>query len=314
MYPSVYTVIVSYNTRDLTMRCIESLKNVKYPTHSIVVVDNGSSDGSEDVIRATYRDVTVIQTHNNLGYTGGNNIGIIHALSTKSDYVLILNPDTIVINYHFITEMVAYLSENSDVGIVGPRVFLREFGNIQNTVLFEPSLKRNIENWFRFRIDPEFAHLSKDNIVEAEVLNGVCLLIRSQCLREIGLFDDNIFMYIEDIDMQHRARANGWRIQYLPINSIIHVQKETGYNMISNVSFLLKRNSVYFLNKIGKKFDAIGFAILSIGLVLMRAVIPLNREGESFSSYIRFTKRLIHSYIAIFEGCKPNKNFGPPYC
>jgi len=313
MYPSVYTVIVNYNTRDLTLKCVESMRKVTYPNHKIVIVDNGSTDGTEDAIRAEYDDVVIVQTHGNLGYTGGNNKGMSYALSNCAEYILVINPDTIVVNFDFITAMVAYLSENSDVGIVGPRVFLRELGNIQNTVLFEPGLKRNIESWFRFRANSEFGRLSKDSIIEAEVLNGVCLLIRSQCLREIGLFDDNIFMYIEDIDMQHRARAKGWRVRYLPVNSIIHDQKEGGYNLTGNVDFLLKRNTVYFLNKIGKRFDSVGFAILSVGLSLIRALIPFNRNGETFGDYIKFTKRLINAYVTILTGREPDKSYGPPY-
>jgi GT2 family glycosyltransferase len=170
-----------------------------------------------------------------------------------------------------------------------------------------------IKHWFRYRTDPKSGLLSSDSIVDAEVLNGVCLLIRSQCLREIGLFDDRIFMYIEDIDMQHRAHAQGWRVQYLPIDSVIHDQKEAGYNLTGNVGFLLKRNTVYFLNKIGKRFDAVGFAVLSVGLTLLRAVIPFNRDGETFGSYIRLAKRLITAYIAILTGCLQSKEFGPPY-
>ncbi len=204
--------------------------------------------------------------------------------------------------------------KNSDVGFAGPRVFLRELGNVQNTVLSEPGLKRNIETWFRFRIDPEFGNRSGDCAVGAEVLNGVCLLIRSQCLHEIGLFDDRLFMYVEDVDMQHRAHAKGWRVQYLPVDSIIHDQKETGYHMTSDVGFLLKRNCVYYLNKIGKRFDAVGYAIFSIGLLLIRAVIPFNRGGETFGDYIKFIKRLIGAYVTILAGGATDKNYGPPYC
>jgi hypothetical protein len=278
-----------------------------------VVVDNGSSDGTEDAVRAKYGEVTLIQTHQNLGYTGGNNAGMVHALSNDADYVLILNPDTIVINPDFLTRMVDHLSQNNDVGFAGPRVFLRELGNIQNTVLHEPSVRRNIESWFRSRTNPEFGRLSGDRVLDVEVLNGVCLLIRSQCLREIGLFDDRLFMYIEDHDMQHRAREKGWRMQYLPVDSIIHDQKEAGYNLTGNVGFLLKRNTVYFLNKIGKRFDAFGYAVFSGALMLMRAFIPFNRGSETFSDYIKFTKRLVNVYVTILTGREPDKSYGPPY-
>jgi len=296
------------------MRCIESLRNVSYLNHAVVLVDNGSSDGTESAVREKYDHVAVIQTHHNLGYTGGNNVGIEYAISNNADYVLILNSDTIVINPDFISEMINYMTENHDVGFAGPRVFLHQFGNIQNTVLSAPSLMRNIECWFRFRANHEFGHRSRNCIVEAGALNGVCLLIRSECIREIGLFDNNLFMYIEDHDMQYRAHLKGWRVRYLPIDSIVHYPTMAVYNLTGNVSFLIKRNSVYFLNKIGKRFDAVGLAVFCIGLTLLRAVIPFKEDGETFGDYIRFSKRLINAYLAILAGRIPSRDFGPPYC
>jgi len=309
--PSVYIIVLTYNSRDVARRCLQSLRGLTYPHHHVVVVDNDSKDGIEAMAREEFPEMTVIQTGANLGYTGGNNRGIEYALAQGADYVLILNPDTSVANLGFIEEMVAYAEAHKDVGIAGPRVFLREAGVVQNTILYPPGLWRNVVQFFRYRLNPGLCQLSGDEVAEAEALNGVCLLIRSDCLRQIGLFDENIFGYIEDADMDHRAHKCGWRIVYLPIDSIVHERSPEGLEMTGGVSFLLKRNSVYFLYKIGKRFDAWGYAILSLLLLLARGVATFSFKG--FAEYLRFSRKLALAYHRILFGYKLDKSFGPPF-
>src|SRR5262249_10291739 len=126
-----------------------------------------------------------------------------------------------------------------------------------------------------------------------------------------GLFDENIFMYIEDADMDYRAQARGWRISYLPVDSVIHLQKQEGYHMTGMVSFLLKRNSVYFLCKNGKKLDAWGYAMISLSLLVVRGVFTFNLG--SFVEYLSFTRKLATAYHRILFGYKPDESFGPPF-
>jgi GT2 family glycosyltransferase len=297
--------------REQALNNLRSLRRIQYANHRIVVVDNESGDGIEDAVRREFPEVTVIQTGGNSGYTGGNNAGMKYALDQGADFALVVNPDTVVVNPGFIDEMIGYMQAHPDIGIAGPRVFLRERESVQNTVLFAPGLRRNFVNWFRYRIDPKSLEFSGNEVVEAEVLNGVCLLIRAECLRQIGLFDERIFMYIEDADMDYRARAKGWRVSYLPVDSVIHLQKQKGYHMTGMVSFLLKRNSVYFLCKIGKTLDAWGYAILSLVLLVARGAITLN--PNSFVEYLSFTGKLALAYQRILFGRRPDKYFGPPF-
>lgn len=307
--PTVVLIVLTYNSRDVARRCLVSLRRLNYPNLQIVVVDNGSSDGTETMVRSEFGEFQCLQTGANLGYTGGNNRGLEVALAQGAEYAMVLNPDTIVINPTFVAEMVAYLEDHEDVGIAGPRVFLRERGAVQNTVLSAPGLWRSIVNWLRYRLRPRSLDLSGDRVVEAETLNGVCLLLRSKCLREIGIFDENIFMYIEDADLDYRARRAGWRICYLPVDSVVHEQRMDGYDMTSLVSFLLRRNTVYFLCKIGKRSDAWGYAIGSLALMAVRGLV----HPGSLADYWRFGRRLGAAYSQILRGLPPNEEFGPPY-
>lgn len=306
---SVVLIVLTYNSRELARRCLSSLRDVDYPNLRVVVVDNASSDGTDQMIKSDFAGFELIQTGANLGYTGGNNRGLRRALDLGADYAMILNPDTVVVNHDFIKQMVAYLEANPDVGIAGPRVFLREAGAVQNTVLFAPGLWRSLINWVQYRLAPRSFDLSANEIVDAETLNGVCLLLRTKCLREIGLFDENIFMYIEDADLDYRARRAGWRVCYLPIDSVIHEQRLDGYHMTSQVSFLLRRNSVYFLRKIGRHVDAWGYAIGSLALMTLRGIAHPRR----FAEYWQFGKRLSSAYAQILRGLPLDEKFGPPY-
>jgi GT2 family glycosyltransferase len=307
--PSVWVIVLSYNGREVLRRCLESLGELTYPRLQILVVDNGSNDGTEAMVRSTFSGIDFLQTGANLGYTGGNNRGVERAIAAGADYVLILNPDTVVLNPRFIDEIVAYLEAHPRTGIAGPRVYLRDAGTVQNTVLFAPGFMRNLKHWFRYRRDPKSLELSGDAVIEAETLNGVCLMVRVECLKRIGLFDENIFMYIEDADLDHRAHSAGWSVRYLPIDSVIHAQKRDGYGMTSDVSFLLRRNSVYFLHKIGRRADAWGYAIASLALMFVRGVM---RRGH-FSEHLRFCRRLWAAYRQILGGRGFDRNFGPPY-
>src|SRR5262249_52058810 len=149
------------------------LLQISYSNYRIVVVDNDSGDGIEEAIRRDFSRITVIQTGGNSGYTGGNNAGIKYALDNSADYVLVVNPDTVAVNARFVDEMVSHMESHHEVGIAGPRVFLRERGCVQNTVLFAPGLWRNTVNWFRYRINPKSLEFSGNEVIEAEVLNGV---------------------------------------------------------------------------------------------------------------------------------------------
>ena len=309
--PFVVLVILTYNCAPQARRCLQSLRALAYPNCSIVVVDNASADDIAEIVQQEFPAVTFLQTGANLGYTGGNNVGIAHALERGAEYVLILNPDTVLHHPQFLAEMVAYCEAQPQAGIVGPRVFLRSPEQVQNTVLFAPGLWRSLFNWVWYRLNPAAFFLSRDRVVDAEVLNGVCVLLRAACLRTAGVFDPDIFMYIEDADLDQRARVAGWRVQYLPIDSVVHEQKTEGYHLTSLVSFLLRRNSVYYLCKVNRRFEAWGYAALSLAVMAVRACLALRQP--SLREHFDFCRRLARSYRQILFKQKFDAAFGPPY-
>ncbi|MCX6022275.1 MAG: glycosyltransferase family 2 protein, partial [Chloroflexi bacterium] len=120
-HPSVSLVVLAWNGRDDTLECLKSLAAVSYPRLEVVVVDNGSSDDTVRAVRESYPAVQLIENGKNLGYAGGNNVGILYALDRGADYVMLLNNDTVV-HPDFLDVMLETLQANPDIGVLGARI------------------------------------------------------------------------------------------------------------------------------------------------------------------------------------------------
>lgn len=301
--PRAAVVIVNYRTAEQTIACVRSLASVTYRPLAIIVVDNASGDGSAERLQRELVDATILRASHNGGYTAGNNLGIAEALQSGADYVLVLNPDTLVVNPSFVGELVQAAEADPTIGAVGPRVFLRSTDRVQNTVLQFPWLHRRLVDSVAHRIAGR-PQRSGDVSKEAEVLNGVCVLLRSAALRDVGLFDARTFAYIEDVDWAFRAEHRGWRRVFLPVASILHAQKETGYERGSAVEYLLKRNTLYFLLKTRRYFQAAGYTLATAIQAALR-VLGAGRKGWSWLC------RIVPSHVRLWLG-RWDTVMGPP--
>ena len=299
-YPSVAIIILTYNSETIIERCLRSFMALSYPGATFWVVDNRSSDNTVSVVKEKFFHCEVLRAEANDGYTGGNNLGIEMALLQNYQYILVVNPDTVLKNPAFLGALVSQLEQQPRIGIAGPRVFLRSTEVVQNTILFPPSFGRNLVHWFRYRWNPNFAQLSGEKPLRAQMLNGVCVLLRSECVRQIGLFDESLFMYIEDADLAYRANLMGWEIAYFPIDSVIHEQKEEGYNETSSVAWLLKRNSAHYLIKIQSYIDAAGYAAVSLGLLAAKSCLRIRQTSRS--EYAAFAGSLATGFYQVLTG------------
>ncbi len=308
--PLVVVVILNYNGGDLLKRCVESFSLADYARLRILVVDNASTDGSADEISEAPGILELIRCESNGGYTGGNNVGIRRALEVGADYVLVVNADTVVLRPAFITRMVEYSEANPDVGICGPRVCFQREGHVQNTICQVPRPLLGAVTWIAQRLGWRPVR-SGDLEVDAPVLNGVCILVRSAVFREVGVFDHSIFMYREDADLAIRARGQGWRSVYVPIDSILHLQKSEGYDYLGMVNFLLKRNAVLLMMNCGRPASALVMAVMVLGVSSMRAVAATARRRR-VRDHWRFVRVLARSLGAVFRRDHDCASFGPP--
>ncbi|WP_158275489.1 glycosyltransferase family 2 protein [Maritimibacter sp. 55A14] len=221
-------VIVNYNTADVALQAIGSaLENTGGLDLEIRIIDNDSSDGNLETLRAAHPDLPVIAAGFNGGYAWGNNIGIAQA---KGRHVLILNPDT-VLHADTLKTAVAYMDAHPEAGILGARVFLED-GSEQSSVFREPSLRRLAWNIFIPNAiarkswifgDHRYASRRRDRVMDVDIVSGCFMLVPRRVIEEVGPMNDRFFMYSEESEWCWRVREAGYAVRYHPDVTITHI-------------------------------------------------------------------------------------------
>ncbi|MGD0585828.1 MAG: glycosyltransferase family 2 protein [Oryzomonas sp.] len=243
----VYIVILNWNGWRDTVECIESCRSLTYPNFRIVIVDNGSSDGSEAILRERCPDAELIQTGDNLGFAGGNNIGIRQALEHGADYVWLLNNDTIV-DAGALTALVQAAESDKSVGMAGSKIvyydnpkLLWYAGAFLDSARPCRPAHRGLGEEDKGQYDaPE----------ETGYVTGCSLLARCGMMETVGLLDEGFFLYFEDVEWSARARRAGWRLVYAPASVVRHKESvTTGGAASPTVVYYTARNRLYFVQR-----------------------------------------------------------------
>lgn len=222
-------IIVSYNSKQFIEKCLYSLlSSAPRLAREIIVVDNASSDRSIDLVRSNFPNVKLIINTSNLGYSKACNQGIKEA---KSKYFLILNPDT-ELSGGSLEGMLRFLEENPRCGILGPKL-LDESGKTEFSCRAFPTYSTALFNRHSLltRLFPRSKYAdrylktncSHDAISEVDWVSGAAMLLRRDCLDQIGNFDEGFFMYCEDVDICRRAKDNAWQVFYYPVLEFTHI-------------------------------------------------------------------------------------------
>lgn len=257
-----------------------------------------------------FPDITVLRLPENLLFCGGYNAGIRLALDRDYEFILISNADTEVINPGFIGKLLEAAYRWPQASFLGPLVNWRTLGRVQRTCLPFPRVLRNTWVWIPWRYGIQ--RFEKQTGIEGKVefLNGVCVLCRSRALREIGLMDENMGGYMEDADWAWRAQKRGWSSVFVPVPSIVHHEDQNGYEPYSLKTFLLKRNTVYWYLKVGKKYSALSYAEAS--LLLARIRLLATAVDTDRQKHIYFLRRLRRTFSGLFYRETLGEWFGPP--
>ncbi|MFQ5990062.1 MAG: glycosyltransferase family 2 protein [Candidatus Methylomirabilales bacterium] len=222
-------VIVTWNAKAVLLDCLESIdRQVRLRRDGgqidieTLVVDNGSLDGSVGAVRERFPWAEVIALPENIGFAGGNNVGLRRA---KGRHVVLLNSDTIVL-HDSLEKCVRYLNSHPDVGIVGLQL-LNPDGSKQNCIHNFPSLATEIvpkgllETLFPRRFPSKRYHHSSP--IEVEAVLGACLFARREVLDTIGLLPEDYFFFLEETDWCFRVKQAGWRVVHVPDAHVIHI-------------------------------------------------------------------------------------------
>jgi GT2 family glycosyltransferase len=226
-------VILNYNVRYFLELCLLSVQDALQNIDAeIIVVDNNSSDRSCEMIKNHFPDIKLIENHENTGFPKGNNIGVAHA---KGDYICILNPDTVVAEDTF-EKVLAFAKVKKDLGIIGVQL-IDGCGN------FLPESKRGVPTPFvaftkmvgLYKIFPKSKlfgryysqHLEQDQSGEVEILVGAFMVLKRKLYQDLKGFDENCFMYSDDIDLSYRATLLGKTNFYYAETTVIHFKGES---------------------------------------------------------------------------------------
>lgn len=214
-YPLVYVLVLNWRTPLAAIRCVESVQKSTYLNYKILLIDNGSPDDSEKILRNRFPDIDFIQTGENKGYAGGNNAGIREALKKKAVYILILNSDVRVE-----TDLISKLLEVAKLdsrSVVGPVIYQ---GEKTEEVGFYFS--RWHPQSVRFRYSKELPAGYEEVFFDTAYTPGCAMLFPSKLADEIGLFDERFFLLWEDTDLCVRAKRGGYKIRTALKAKIIH--------------------------------------------------------------------------------------------
>lgn len=239
--PLVSIVIVNWNGRALLEECLRSIYCQPFKAFEVVVVDNGSTDGSVDAVKKTFPEAVVRENKENLGFAKGNNIGI-EAASKETKYILTLNNDT-VLDEGFLSELVkAAQASPETVGMWAPKILSMEdhklIDSVGGLLIYPDGLAKG-----RGRLEKDDGQY--DRPVEAFIPSACAGLYRKKMLAEIGGFDDEFFAYCEDTDLGLRARLAGWGALSVPKAVVFHHYSATGGRYTPFKAYLVERNRVW---------------------------------------------------------------------
>jgi len=249
-------IIVNYNTAALTLQAIESIfKSKTNYDIEIIVVDNGSSEiGLSEEIARLYSQVTVVKNQSNLGFSKANNIGISRS---KGKYVLLLNSDT-VLQENTLNIVIDYMDVNPTVGACGCKVVLRDgsldrackrgFPTPGASAYFMLGLHKLFPQVPKFN-QYQLGHLHPDQEHEVDSLVGAFMVVRREAMEQVGLLDEQFFMYGEDIDWCYRIKEAGWKIKYYPKTSILHLKGASSKKKPFKIIYEFHRAMWLFYNK-----------------------------------------------------------------
>ena len=217
MLNSVFAIVLCHNGVNLTLNCLASLKSQDFPDLRIIVVDNDSQDDTVTQVQHEYPDAILIQTKENLGYTGGNNIGIKAAIEHNANFIFLLNNDTILAT-NCVSELASTLMENPQASVVGPMIYTWESWDLISSA-------GGVIDW-QYADATNLGAGDKDTgqfpAQKVDFLNGCGLMVRSTAVENAGLLDDRYFMYWDEIEWCQRIRKSGGELLFQPAARMQH--------------------------------------------------------------------------------------------
>ncbi len=272
-------IIVNWNTKHLLLDCIGSLLSNKncYKTE-IIVVDNGSTDGSRQAIREHFPEVKLIWNKSNVGFAKANNTGI---KASTGRYMALVNTD-IVAGKGCLEQMCRYMDQNPSIGILGPKLLwpdmslqisCRRFPTLWNNFCPAIGLTRLFDH-VRFFSDEHMRYFGHDSICDVDALMGAFMLVRKKAIDQVGMLDELFFFYCEEIDWCKRFHNASWRVAFFPQAQAVHYSGASSSMQPTEFKQNLILSNYKFWKKLYGRFKQPGFIII----MFLRHIIRIFTE------------------------------------
>jgi GT2 family glycosyltransferase len=273
---NVSICIVNWNTCDILRDCLRSIYEHSYVLNiETIVVDNGSTDGSSEMLKYTFPEVTVIKNTNNRGFAAACNQGINKA---KGRYVLLLNSDTIILN-NALFKTVDFIEAHPDAAVVGCRV-LNPDRTMQPTCFMFPSLLNLfLSSTYLYKVFPRSRFFGRERMTwwdrtdeqEVDVVTGCFMLVRRKAIEQVGLMDERFFVYGEETDWCYRFKHAGWKVMFAPVGEIIHLGGQSTRQEKVKMMLLLRGSILLFVKK-HRSFITYALACLFVAIFFLLRV------------------------------------------
>ena len=275
--PSVTVIVLNWNGKDLTIECLESLKQVNYSNFNILVVDNGSTDGSVELLKEKFPEVSILVLEKNLGYAAGNNRGFDSLKPDQPKFVIFLNNDTIV-DENFIEPLVKQLLTHKKASQTVPKIY---YENDPKLIWYAGGI---VNLWtgsiyhlgIRQYDGPAYSKTHK-----TKYATGCCFCMRYEEFKEFGGFDEAFPMYSEDVDLSLWIRAAGKQVWFVPDSKIWHKVSASLGGAFSFGKIVRKARGIFLLiKKHANLFQWLSLIVLlpiQLIIVLLKLIFKIGR-------------------------------------
>ena len=311
---TVAIVIVNWNNIHDTIECIESLKKLSYKNFKVFLIDNGSDSNIYEELKISINTkvknnefnfkIDFIRSNINLGFAGGNNIGIKKAINENFDYYWLLNNDTVVTE-HSLIELLREIDFNNNIGIIGSKILYYN----SDLIWFAGG---QVNNYTGKTVHKNFKKRNEESIdiLDSDYITGCSLLTRRDLLLSTGLMNEDYFLYYEETDWNLRARMDGWEIKYIPTSLIYHkVSLSSGgeRNLSPYVDYYDIRNAYVMIKRNHKLLNSITAYICMYFKAVKKIVrIIIRNENEKSSRYRLIIKAIKDGHNIKMGKCEYN--------
>ena len=291
----VSVIIVNWNTRDILRDCLRSIYvQTSGLTFEVIVIDNASEDGSPHMVKNEFKDVVLIENSTNRGFAAANNQGLAVA---KGRYVLLLNSDTVILE-NAIAKTVTFAEANPQAAVVGCRLLYPDRTLQTSCFMFPSLLNLMLSATYLYKMFHGNKLLGRENMTwwdrdderEVDVVTGCFMLVRREAIEQVGVMDEQFFMYGEETDWCYRFKKAGWKCLFSPSGSIIHIHGASSKAKKHAMVLQCRASILHFLEKhrgeLSYRLGCIVFALdafVRIPYWFFRWILSGRRNGEEWS-------------------------------